>query len=402
MQRTTLSLFSGLGGMDAGLHAAGFHNVGMVEYGEPQRESLRLNKIGHLLSEGDVNVIAQSLRPSSLGIEVGDLDLLAGGPPCQPFSTAAQWVSGGRRGMIDDRARTVFSTLKLIESFLPRFVLLENVAGFIQGPNAALSFLEAELDAISQRTGVVYTKHVRLLNAAEFGVPQNRRRAIVIFERDTKSFKWPSTLGDDEKRSTWDALYDLHVEDPPAPKGKWAPLLASIPAGENYQWLTARGGGPELFGYRTKFWNFLLKLHPEFPAWTLSASPGPSTGPFHWENRPLAIQEQLRLQSFPDGWRVSGDLRQQTLQVGNATPSLLAEALGRQILLALNHPVRANLQLLRPKAFAAPPQMTHLSEVPRAFEHQIARHAPHGGTGQGPAPRVAEPTLNSDLEVQHA
>jgi DNA (cytosine-5)-methyltransferase 1 len=74
-------------------------------------------------------------------------------------------------------------------------------------------------------------------------------------------------------------LADLREADLPPTQGNYAGLLPSIPEGSNYQYLTARGGGEELFGYRTRYWSFLLKLAKDLPAWTLAASPGPSTGP---------------------------------------------------------------------------------------------------------------------------
>ena len=79
----------------------------------------------------------------------------------------------------------------------------------------------------------------------------------------------------------------------PAARGGWADLLPSIPEGQNYLWHTDRGGGRPLFGYRRRFWSFLLKLSKHRPSWTLSAQPGPSTGPFHWTNRPLAVREDV-------------------------------------------------------------------------------------------------------------
>jgi DNA (cytosine-5)-methyltransferase 1 len=129
----------------------------------------------------------------------------------------------------------------------------------------------------------------------------------------------------------WDALWDYHEIDPPSPKGSWTDLLPSIPEGSNYLWLTSRGGGPEIFGWRTRYWSFLLKLAKDRPSWTLPASPGPSTGPFHWDNRPLSIRECLRLQSFPDSWELVGTSQERRRLAGNATPPLLAEVFGRAV-----------------------------------------------------------------------
>lgn len=390
MKLTALSLFSGAGGMDLGLEQAGFDSVGAIEIGGIQRESIHLNRDWELIGSGDVNELSHSLTPESLGLGRGELDLIAGGPPCQPFSMAAQWARRGRQGMLDPRAETVLSTLRLIERFLPRAVLLENVAGFVRGPGAALQYLEDEIAALGKRCGVIYRPYVSVVNAADYGVPQNRRRAIVIFMRDEVPFDWPAPNHADSPRTAWDALYDLTTSSAPEVTGKWGELLPSIPPGENYQWLTARGGGPELFGYRTRYWNFLLKLAPWLPSWTLSASPGPATGPFHWGNRPLTVSEQLRLQSFPDGWRLAGDSRAQVLQVGNATPPLLAEVLGRALKRSLTGGSDIELpRLLRAPAPTAPPPSPKPAPLPPQFDRLVGQQPAHKGAGLGPAPRLA-------------
>jgi len=102
-------------------------------------------------------------------------------------------------------------------------------------------------------------------------------------------------------------------------------LLKSIPEGKNYLWHTPRGAGEPLFGWRTRYWSFLLKLSKGQPSWTIQAEPGPATGPFHWRNRLLSIQELVRLQTFPDEYEIVGSRRSAQMQVGNAVPPFLAE-----------------------------------------------------------------------------
>lgn len=371
--------------MDIGLSRSGFEHIGLIEFGEPQRESIRINTDWPLLSEGDINVLAATLSPSDLGIARGELDLLAGGPPCQPFSMAAQWAAGGRRGMLDARAQTVVSTIEVVRRFLPRAVLFENVRGFVQGPRSALNYLREELERISVEEGVNYRLHFKVLNAADYGVPQNRRRAIVVALRDGSDFCWPDTPYLDAPMTAWDALHDVHVKEVPAGRGKWAQLLPLIPEGSNYMWLTNRGGGAELFGYRTRYWNFLLKLSTDLPSWTLPASPGPSTGPFHWDNRPLAVEEQLRLQSFPDHWQLAGSPREQTLQAGNATPALLAEVLGQSLRRHLGGASLGTPTLLRERAVTTRSPNPLVNSVPSDYLQLIGSKEAHAGEGKGPA-----------------
>ena len=384
---SVLSLFSGAGGMDVGLEKAGFEHLGLVEIGSRQRETLRLNNDWPLLGDGDVNVLARRLLPADLGLSRGELDLIAGGPPCQPFSMAAQWAANGRQGMLDKRAQTVVSTLQLVRRFLPRAVFFENVQGFIRGSKSALPFLKEEFASIAAAEGVSYKLHVEVLNAADYGVPQNRRRAIVVALRDDEPFTWPEPIYEKAPRTAWDALWDVSVKRKPSARGKWAELLPLIPEGRNYLWLTSRGGGPEIFGYRTKYWNFLLKLAHDAPSWTLPASPGPSTGPFHWENRPLAIEEQLRLQTFPDDWRVAGEEREQTLQLGNATPALLAEVIGRAVRSSLTGQAAEEAALTLPPAESRRTPTPVSSAVPLTYLHDVGKKAAHAGAGKGPAAR---------------
>lgn len=379
--------------MDLGLEAAGFRHVGCIEWDEAARRSLKANRDGKwpVLSHRDVRDAARELRPADLGLEVGELDLLAGAPPCQPYSKAAQWAPGSRQGLEDPRGRYLDDFLSLVETFLPKAVLMENVRGFVAGSTSALAHLQEHLAGIADRTGHEYRVQSQLLDAADYGVPQRRVRAIVVLTRLQRPFEWPGRL---EPRVAWDAIGRL-----PAPpdevdlraKGKWADLLPSIPEGSNYLWHTSRGGGLPLFGYRTRYWSFLLKLAKDEPSWTLPASPGPSTGPFHWENRPLTPQELLALQSFPSDWRVEGTRRlDQVRQIGNATPPLLAEVVGRSLvahltgLSAATSPPVLTIRRCRPIAEASP-----VIEVPTAYHGYIGDHADHPGNGKGPGVRRA-------------
>ena len=212
-------------------------------------------------------------------------------------------------------------------------LLIENVVGFVRSDHGAMRVLHRGLERINRDLGSSYALHHHVLDAADYGVPQHRRRAIVVASRDGKFLEPPEATHRNRPMRAWDAIGDL--PDPASaliPLGTWASeLLPSIPEGTNYQWLTAHGGGEELFGYRTRYWSFLLKLARDRPSWTLSASPGPSTGPFHWNNRQLTVRERLRLQSFPDDWSLAGSVRSQLRMAGNATPPLLAEVIGHAL-----------------------------------------------------------------------
>jgi len=390
---SVLSLFSGAGGMDIGLEAAGFDSLGCVEWDESCRQSLRTNRPAWPLHEPyDVVEFVRSLEPSRLGVEVGELALLAGGPPCQPFSTAAQWSSRGRRGMEDSRFSTVPAMMEAIRRLLPHAVLIENVAGFFSGKQSAKEFIESQLEEINLSCGTGYVLDVRIVNASHFGVPQNRRRAIGVISRSGRRLEWPSPTHLGAPITAWDVLHDVPHSSRPERKGNWSDLLPSIPEGANYQYLTSEGAGQELFGYRTKFWSFLLKLAKDQPSWTLPASPGPSTGPFHWDNRPLSAAEMMRLQTFPDSWRIEGGFRSQVKQLGNATPPLLAEIFGRQIRRQFfGETGLSEVPSLAPsRAVIPPPSPAAPVPIPARFVELVGPKPRHPGSGEGPAPRAVE------------
>jgi DNA (cytosine-5)-methyltransferase 1 len=390
VDQTVLSVFSGLGGLDLGLEAAGFRSVGCIEVDPTARRSLKANRDGSWprLEPGDVEALSTTLRPTELGLEEGELALLAGAPPCQPYSNAALWSPGGWNGLSDPRARPLFAFLDLIDRLLPACVLMENVSGFASGRHAATPTITRALETINRRHSVSYTLQTRVLDMSQFGVPQRRRRAILVALRDGGEFAWPEATHADAPVRAWDALVGLDDPSPaPQPRGRWADLLPSIPEGENYLWHTDRGGGRPLFGYRTRYWSFLLKLAKAMPSWTVSAQPGPSSGPFHWDNRPLRTTELLCLQSFPQGWVVEGSRREQVLQVGNATPPLMAELLGRSTLWTLD-----GRSWSTPPKYAVPrservPPPEPVRPVPHAFLVHEGRYRAHPGVGLGPRPR---------------
>ncbi len=114
--------------------------------------------------------------------------------------------------------------------------------------------------------------------------------------------------------------------------GTYAEALRAVPPGENYLHLTAKRGHPDpQFEWRRRYWSFLLKLHPDRPSPTIQGQPGPWVGPFHWDNRRLRVAELKRLMTFPDRFVVTGNRRDQQLQLGNAVPPILAERLLGQL-----------------------------------------------------------------------
>ena len=385
---TLLSAFSGLGGLDFGLEAAGFDNVGCIELDGAARESLRANRSSwKLIAPHDVGVVSQNISPKDLGLRRRQLSMLAGGPPCQPFSKAAQWSHKALRGMKDPRAKCLGGFMQLVETFLPSVVLIENVHGFVSGKTNALKRLRSSFAQINERCGTKYTLYYWILNAADYGVPQNRLRAIVFAHRSGRSLDVPPPTTEEKPVTAWEAFSGLRPPKVTRRRGEhWIRLLPSIPEGENYLWHTPRGGGRPIFGYRTRFWSFLLKLAKDRPSWTISAQPGPYTGPFHWDNRRLTRSELLRLQSFPANWRVQGSCSDIVRQIGNATPPLLAKTIGLAIAKQIFRTTSKPGALAVRKRVGHIPTPSPTKPVPKSFRRLIRILPDHPGTGRGPRP----------------
>lgn len=399
-----LSCYSGAGGLDLGLHAAGLSTLGCLEIDEDARQTLSAGPYGWKVFEnGDVDEAGRQLTPRRLGLARGELDVIAGGPPCQPFSKAAQWTRSGRSGLTDPRAASLGGMMQLVESFLPKVLLLENVRGFTHGKGSALLLLEDYLQSINERRKTKYKLQVFELDAADYGTAQHRLRSIVIACREGTEVTAPVPTHREKPLRAWDAIGGLDAVEPlPVMKGKWADLLACVPEGSNYLHLTAKGGGPEIFGYRTRYWSFLLKLAKDRPSWTLPASPGPGAGPFHWDNRPLSVQERLALQGFPPHWALVGDERSRIKLAGNATPPPLAEAIARALVLQgvlatpNDFPDKAMLPVKRRRKV---PAAGSPARLPKAYQSLVGPKEAHAGTGLGPAPRSVEEAVSLGASV---
>jgi DNA (cytosine-5)-methyltransferase 1 len=176
-----------------------------------------------------------------------------------------------------------------------------------------------------------------IANAAEFGIAQRRIRVFLLGAAKSEPREvLPShrlTPDGASKLPLAPAAGDVispfsgaeYFEPEEVVSGRWAEHLRTVPPGWNYKAHTAWAGHPNpTFETETRFWNFLLKLHPEKPSWTIAASPGPWTGPFHWSTRRLRTPEMAVLQGFPIGYKFAGSRRDRIRQIGNAVPPGLA------------------------------------------------------------------------------
>ncbi len=267
---------------------------------------------------------------------------MVGGPSCQPFSRSNE---GNRLGTRDPRGRLIFEFARIVQEVRPTGFIMENVHGLASSNNGH------DLKELVRRLSKIgYNVVVAVLNAADYGVPQKRRRLFLIglanggtphFPDPTHNHRDSPHNGVEPHVTSGEALADLDDgEDYDGIKtigGKYGCLLNDIPPGMNYLFYTRRMGHPKpLFRWRSKFWPFLLKLDPDKPSSTIQARPGPCVGPFHWRNRRLTIAEIKRLQTIPDNWSVSGTHEPAYAspawrQIGEAVPPLLMENVGNTL-----------------------------------------------------------------------
>lgn len=334
----TLSLFTGAGGLDIGFHDAGFNIKAIVEIEEFFIETLRVNcGLDRLFGDLDIfNIDIREFRTES----VPKIDFVIGGPPCQTFSAAGRRAAGVQ-GTCDDRGTLFEEYVRILRELKPHAFLFENVYGITGAEGGAAweriirSFKEAG-----------YNVFHRILDAADYGVPQHRERLFIVGV-ETGTYKFPRpTHGPDSLTGTpfytaGEAVAGVplsHEEKALRVGGRFGELLDEIPPGLNYSFFTENMGHPQpIFAWRSKFSDFLYKADPEVPARAIKAQGGQYTGPFHWQNRPFSVAEFKRLQTIPDDYEILGGKQKAVMQIGNSVPPQLGRVLALGILDQLFH-----------------------------------------------------------------
>jgi DNA (cytosine-5)-methyltransferase 1 len=232
-----------------------------------------------------------------------------------------------------DKRRTLVQEFwrLVIESRADGFVL-ENVPSMLAPRNSRV-FKNLTRAASEAGFEVIVVKG----NAVEFGVAQRRERIFVLGAKrripvapEPTHSSLPQRSGTLRPAVTAGRVLERYsskrfFEAEEVVVGRWAKHLRAVPPGGNYKAHTAWGGHPRpTFETETRFWNFLLKLSPDLPSWTVSANPGPWVGPFHWDTRRLRIPELAALQGFPHNYEFTGTRRERVRQIGNAVPSPMA------------------------------------------------------------------------------
>jgi len=360
-----VDLFAGAGGLTLGTEMAGLPVALSVDNDGPSCDTLRLNDTHHSggVLQADVASLDGDHLRAAAGLRRTDPLVIVGGAPCQPFSKAAYWVDNGEEAAYRrSRARgeaAVRRTTPVVARADPRRTLVqeywrlvaeskadgfvfENVPSILHPRNrhVAEGFV-ASAEAFGYKTTLV------VANAADFGVAQARQRVFILGSRGCQPMAPAPThaakpgvdllpwVGAGAALKPFKAARFREPSEDIT--GRWAEHLSAIPPGQNYKFHTAWAGHPRpTFETETRYWNFLLKLAPKRPSWTIPASPGPWTGPFHWESRRLRVVELAALQGFPQGYRFAGPRREQVRQIGNAVPPLLGKHMVESLLASLS------------------------------------------------------------------
>jgi len=329
----TLSLFTGAGGLDIGFHDVGFTIVQMLDSDVSAVRTLEAN-IGDKKYFKNASVLCRDIKkyhPSS-NLKI---DFIIGGPPCQPFSAAGRRVAGvqGTKSHLGSLFREYVRILKRLS---PKGFLFENVDGIIGAEDGKAW---RKIRSAFARAG--YEVFYRVLDAADYGVPQHRKRVFIVGTNKKKYFFPKPFFGQNssKKQSFPSAKAAIKGVRPTLSErkskvnGRYGNLLLDIPPGLNYKFYTLRMGHPKpVFAWRSKFYDFLYKADPDLPIRTLTAHAGQYSGPFHWNNRRFATAELKRLQTIPDEYTITGSPQSARKQIGNSVPPQISRILALSIL----------------------------------------------------------------------
>jgi len=332
-----ISTFSGCGGLDLGATLNKYNVISSLENNLDCVETLKSNKVfsktKHIFE--DIRNIRTSDFNDSLKLYNPEKLIFLGGPPCQPFSKAGYWVEEKKRLGSDDPRNMIDHYINLIGEILPDGFILENVESILHPKN--LPYVESIQNRI---INIGYKLKTLKLNSADFGVPQKRKRVFFIASKEEINKDFLPTHGNEKSRlknknlKPWEGVKEWieeysseeYSDGYDSAEGKYFEDLKKIKMGKNYMCLTEKYNYPTpKFKAGSRYWTFLLKLHPEYPSNTIISSPGHWEGPFHWENRRLRIKELAAIQTFPSDYNFRGSRRSIIKQIGNAVPPLLSK-----------------------------------------------------------------------------
>lgn len=359
---TAIDLFSGAGGLSLGLTRAGFSVLAAADIDAVASETYLAN-LGGLRYTGDLSDVSEFLDHLRAW-EIDEVDLVAGGVPCQPFSRAGRskirsLVDAKIRPSSDGRADLWQSFVSVVRFLRPRAVLLENVPDLAQWNEG-----DVLIGLFESLRELGYQTDARILNAYDYGVPQHRARLFLVGFLGQRAFSWPSAQA--PSPTLWDAISDLPIVPPGQrlevlpyetpltelqrrlrngvpPESRHvihdhitrdvrpddAEAFAGLVEGGTYRDVPLR-----LRRYRSDiFKDKYNRLSRSELSRTITAHLARDG---YWyihpvQDRTLSVREAARIQTFPDSFRFSGEPSLRYRQIGNAVPPLLAEAVGRSV-----------------------------------------------------------------------
>lgn len=338
-----IDLFCGCGGFSLGFERAGFNVMLGIDVWKDALSTFRFNHKNSKTLQADLSVLSPEETESM--IESKTVDVIIGGPPCQGFSIA------GKRIVDDIRNKLYKNFVHFVGHFKPRAFIMENVPNILSIGNGIIR--EA---VISDFSKLGYTVEYRILTASDYGVPQNRRRAIFVGFLDGTHFRFPIP-SDAPKVTSEEALSDLPENSlnngspyPCAPLSEYQSLMRTdssevnnhqatvhnqktidiislVPDGGNYKDL------PEELRETRKVHIAWTRLNSKKPSFTIDTG---HRHHFHYSyNRIPTARESARIQSFPDDFFFTGSHTSQLKQIGNAVPPLMSEAIAKALLAQL-------------------------------------------------------------------
>jgi len=392
---TVVSLFTGAGGLDLGLEQAGFRTISAVD-SDPDCVRTLLNNQASKIRFGNgsaylegakiIRAEIETLEPTDFKPPTADRnwvpDLMAGGPPCQPFSSSGKMLS-----VDDPRGRLFEDFVRMAKGLRPKLILFENVRGLVtargpQGePGEVLGMVRRAFEDIG------YATTFALLNAADFGCPQRRVRCFMMATRSTCLPDFPEATHTEFLDSglfgvspKWMSLGEYLATLPPPlneeivrPTERLAIQLAGVAAGSGLKSAGAREatrpGGH--WGYRQG--TFIADVTQ--PARTVTASASQDwIRPPDDSLRRLTLRECAGLQGFPSSWQFAGPVASQFRQVGNAVPTVFGCVLGRSLIAVLESGRRSTPRSAPlPRDFAIAIDYTKREQARNGESRRIAR-----------------------------
>ena len=359
-----IDLFAGAGGLSLGFEQAGFDIAAAVEIDPIHCATHEFNfPNSKVICASVVDTTGDEIR-SRAGLGDADIDVVFGGAPCQGFSLI------GKRALDDQRNQLVFHYVRLVAELRPKYCVFENVKGLTLGKHA--QFLN-ELIAALGLAGYKVVLPYRVLNASDFGVPQDRRRLFLIGARTDQAMPtYPEPAR--QKTPVWDAIGDLPDADQFFELATLDSVLTQWTSESIYaRRMRGQFPDPSNFGYHRRFDPNILtsslrtehtalsqqrflatasgdtepisrfkKLHPQGFCNTLRAGTDSARGaftsprPIHpFLPRVITVREAARLHSYPDWFRFHSTKWHGFRQIGNSVPPLLGRAVASQIVSAL-------------------------------------------------------------------